>query len=729
MKRSLSLVLLIAVLASVALASFPSVAVTHGYLSGDANDDGNIDMKDVLTIRRYIALVDSDRDISFLSADIDRDEHITMRDTLRLQRTIAGDLVPEGNNTDGLYKVGIINIGSRNISRYTIVYPERVDDASIYLPSAAFAATELQKYIEEACGIKLNIAYDSAELDGYKIKYTYDYDGKLGLDKEGYAFDVRDDGDLVITCGTMRGAIYATYGLLEDFIGYRFLTGNITYLYNNEKIDIPCGYYDCQTPTVLYRSAGGGSNYLALRINASDGGASASSKGEDAYKYGGAVGTTYLHAHSFVYYMAGWENREDPTLNSIGDGKQPCMTDEATYDKILDFMRKFIEFRKDAVGQVPGYHFTQVSCSANDNGNYCTCENCKAVYYAEGSIAGALIRLCNRVADEFLADYPMLDLYTCAYAGTNIPPKLTAPDPRICVCFCNVGCNNHLLRHPEDCDAAGGNDRLKLMPENEYGEANIESKNGPYMKWLQGWLEMTDNVWFWYYVSNWIYYISPAANLFNFYDDIKYMSELGVKGYYLEVRGDSVSYNFETLRKYLMDKMMWHPEMTEEEYNDLMDEFLFIYYGDGWESIKEYIYMSDTAGELAGCWTNNFDYPWDVYSKDYFRDHYHEMTPLFDSAYDSAESDEQRKRVKLASLSMDFLGLSATYGRDFVNGDDEARTAYLARYRELWNYYNEHREIRPFSSGWFGNFPSSPNDPVDTMTWLYESGTFTGTRK
>ena len=35
MKRSLSLVLLIAVLASVALASFPSVAVTHGYLSGE----------------------------------------------------------------------------------------------------------------------------------------------------------------------------------------------------------------------------------------------------------------------------------------------------------------------------------------------------------------------------------------------------------------------------------------------------------------------------------------------------------------------------------------------------------------------------------------------------------------------------------------------------------------------------------------------------------------------
>ena len=56
-------------------------------------------------------------------------------------------------------------------------------------------------------------------------------------------------------------------------------------------------------------------------------------------------------------------------------------------------------------------------------------------------MGGAQIRLCNRVAEEICGNYPELEIYTCAYSGTNIVPKMTIPDPRVVVCFCNVGCN------------------------------------------------------------------------------------------------------------------------------------------------------------------------------------------------------------------------------------------------------------------------------------------------
>ena len=54
MKRIISLT--VAILMIVSAFALQSVfAVTHGYLYGDANDDTEINMKDVLLIRRAIA--------------------------------------------------------------------------------------------------------------------------------------------------------------------------------------------------------------------------------------------------------------------------------------------------------------------------------------------------------------------------------------------------------------------------------------------------------------------------------------------------------------------------------------------------------------------------------------------------------------------------------------------------------------------------------------------------
>ena len=720
MKKIISLLLLVSLLAAALCLAAPASALTYGYNAGDVNDDGRVTVKDVVMMKRYLAGAASERDICVRAADCNVDSAVNVSDISALKSFIVGDSTPTGNNTNGRYKVTELKLGGRNASRYTIVKPRTASDDPN--KSMDYAATVLKNKIKQATGLTLNIEYADAAVSGYKIILKHDANDSLSLGDEGFAFSFDAEGNFVVTCGAKRGCLYGVYEFLERFCGYVYLTGtkyDVTEYQNTLLIsDVPADINERQVPGFEYRGVTGGGianatsgdrsrdNFLPLRVNSSeDGGAYSAYKGDYVNDYGGAVGTTYLHAHSFVYYEAGWGNTSG--LDSIGGGTQPCMTDPAFRDKCLDFMKKTVTLRD----QIPGYQYTQVSCSPNDNGNFCTCSRCLNVYYDEGSMAGALIRLCNSVASDsfFTVEHPELEVFTCAYAGLQVPPQ-TAPRDNVVVCFCPIGCNNHNLRNA----TCSGNPRLRINPSTE--EIGGE-RNQPYMNWLQGWLDLTPNVYCWYYTVNWSYYVSPAPNIYNFFDDIKYLHELGVKGLYMEGNRDVMNNSFEFLKIYLICKMMWDPDMTFAEYNGYMDTYLEKYYGPGWQYIKQYIDMATAAGDAQGCWTDNFDWPWDMYNKSYFASNYETMVGLFESAKAATNDQTYKDRIDKTSVHMHFLGLSATYAAN------SGTSTWRSRYTWLWNYYNDHPGFRALNSwltdGAMENFPSSPNDVRDTMSWLF----------
>ena len=740
MKRIISFILALVFAAAVLPASSAASTTTHGYVWGDATDDGKFTISDVLLIRKHIAGIAEDKDICFLAADVTEDKLLTLSDVLAIRKALIGIEDTPENNSDGAYRVGEIKIGGRNISRYTIVYPGDIDLAGVYMPAMEHAVFELQDYIRRACGVALNIATSTNAPEGYTIQYKFDVDDKYGLGMEGFVFDLNDDGDFIVTCGSQRAPLYATYTFLEDLVGYRFLPADIVYLYGNTLVDIPDGYYDVKTPGFEYRginqagtSYRDGKNGTAydgfekLRVNALDGGGIAKDWN------GGGLGTLYIHAHSMAYQMFGYENCYSPEANDFTSEyhtKQPCMTKEETYEKILDFNYKLIDERNRG-GQRYGYHYTQISCSTNDNTNYCTCVDCKTIYEYEKSVAGAVIRLANRVAEKMTQDYPELDIYTIAYAGGNVAPRYTRPHEKVCVCFCTTGCNNHSLRNTYECDEAGGNQRMKAPV--YYGGESENYNNSKDMAYLDSWLGVTDNIYFWYYCSNYNYFMAPAANLFNFYDDIKYLKERGLIGIYAEGSSEPCHYSFEYLRNYLISRMLWDPLMTEEEYEGYMDEFLMIYYGDGWEYIKQYIFMSNYASDINGCWTNNHDAIFDIYNEEYFRDNYAEMARLFDLAWEAAKTEEQKFRVASASVHAHFMGLAATYERDYVNGDAASRAEYARRYEDLRSFYEQNaydKDTNPmgikgtvfgkFGTANFEAFPSESDPVVNPLAWIFE---------
>jgi len=220
------------------------------------------------------------------------------------------------------------------------------------------------------------------------------------------------------------------------------------------------------------------------------------------------------------------------------------------------------------------------------------------------------------------------------------------------------------------------------------------------------------------------------------------VASTGAAGIYSE--GSSHPYyNFEYLRGYMASRMMWNPFMSEEEYNDIFNEFLMLYYGEGWEYVREYIEMSDYASDLNGCWTNNFDRPWNMYNEDYFRDNYYKMRELLDNAYAAATSPEHKERVRLTAFHMNFLGLSATFERDYINGDAGTKELYLERYHELYDLIMEYNDREPSGDededylediqlrlttfgdpfAYCENFPKSCDDIYSPMEWLFEDCT------
>lgn len=637
---------------------------------------------------------------------------------------------------DSAYRVGEALISGNDISDYSILIPQDADECM------KNSAGILKDYIEKACGESLDVVTERPS--GAVIEYRLDEGDKMSLGDEGYNVKVTDDGDVTLTCGAKRGSLYVTYYLLEKFIGYRFLTGGIEYLYQSDKVELPAGYDETEVPVYSYRAinqvGAKGSNFAALRLNAVDADGSGATDpvnggGAADPKFGGGVGNLYIHGHSYAYQMAGFEHAYDNDyIESQGLFRtQPCLTKEETFEKIMEWNEALYDERVTNGNYIPGVHFTMIACSPNDNTDFCTCDDCKAVYKEEGSIAGAVFRLSNRVSNAMKDKMPGVGVFTIAYWDARNPPKITRPNENVCVAFCFGGCNNHTYDHVEQCEEAGGNPRLKQT----YWDGTKENSSnvsdvGFYLRWC----EMTSNIIVWYYACNFNYLVAPSPNIFNIYNDFKYLASTGAKGIYSE--GTSRGYTFELLRGYLACRMMWDPFMSEETFESHLDEFLSIYYGPGWQNIKDYLYIQDEAGNRTGCWTNNFDWAWDVYDKEYYAENFDHSVELFNAALEATDDPEQKQRIEEASIHMYFLGLSAAYERDWVNEDEASNQKYKERYTYLWNYLNDNGYVEgeredgyrctDFLSGKAGldNFPESPDNVIDTMRWIFDD--FTGRR-
>lgn len=104
---------------------------------------------------------------------------------------------------------------------------------------------------------------------------------------------------------------------------------------------------------------------------------------------------------------------------------------------------------------------------------------------------------------------------------------------------------------------------------------------------------------------------------------------------------------------------MWNPDMTREEYERHMNEFLQYYYGDGWEYIRRYI--DATYTEIAGVahfnHAANAETVYPVEKSDDSFAFLSAMYGLFEKAEAAATTPEEATRIRKSSVQALYLWL------------------------------------------------------------------------
>ena len=532
-----------------------------------------------------------------------------------------------------------LTVAKNDISEYSIVVPEGYTDEK----NAYYSAEILQHYISVATGIELPILNDGTVPEKAIVIHDVDRRSELGekLGSEGYKYDVTD-GVLNIY-GTYRGNMYAVYEILESYLGFRFYDHFYVFLYKHRTVDIPEGTSVELLPEIKFRfcrqnvAYGGTNYYFPMRQNGSQ------IIGYDEERYGWKYGPNVYNAHSYAYYWkygTGIMPPDDGTMTleeryvakyESGEFKdyltwQPCASNDTVYNTLftgmLDHLARMENWGKDC------YAFTtiakhlveegekSVSFSINDNENYCTCRFCNLkangkkdsktgewTTLPEG-YSGLYVKLANRAARDIQEFYPGMRVHTILY--NHAIPSTVKPDKNLIVFYCGQGCNNHYINSGE-CTGLG-----------QLGKESNNFTAESLKAWGELCAETGAEMWYWYYGVTYYFYLVSLPCVFNIYYDYKFLfEECNVKGIYYE-RLNNLCYNFENLKAYMSVKMDWEPHMTYEQYIEYMKEFLYMYYGPGYEKVYEFIEMENTAGDECGtCFVSNFDRPGDMYSYAY----------------------------------------------------------------------------------------------------------------
>ncbi|MGN1083231.1 MAG: DUF4838 domain-containing protein, partial [Candidatus Avispirillum sp.] len=668
--------------------------------NADASSDGKVNGQDAYMIKSFLAGKPyAVNGICLDAADFNADGTVNATDAYYLRCMLAGKMnASDFENGKQIYR---LTVAKNDISEYSIVVPEGYTGEK----NAYYSAELLQHYINVATGIELPILNDGTVPEKAIVIHDVDRHSELGekLGAESYIYEVTD-GVLNIY-GTYRGNMYAVYEILEEYLGFRFYDHFYVFLYKHRTVDIPEGTRVEVQPKMRFRFArqnvayGGTNYYFPARQNGSQ------IIGYDEERYGFKYGPNGYNAHSYAYYWkygTGTMPPDDGTMTleeryaakyESGEFKdyltwQPCASNNTVYNTLftgmLDHLARMENWGKDCYAfTTTAKHLVEegeksVSFSINDNENYCTCRFCNLTANGKKDsktgewttlpegYSGLYVDLANRAARDIQQYYPGMRVHTILY--NHDIPSTVKPDKNLIVFYCGQGCNNHYINSGE-CTGLG-----------QLGKESNNFTAESLKAWGALCAETGAEMWYWYYGVTYYFYLVSLPCVFNIYYDYKFLyEECNVKGIYYEGL-NNLCYNFENLKAYMSTKMDWEPDMSYEQYIAYLKEFLYMYYGPGYEKVYEFIEMENTAGDLCGtCFVSNFDRPGDMYSYAYIDENYEYMRQLLCDAIDMCESLDNSKRemyvrrLEMLLICFDFLGLSSSYDRMYTNGDEASR--------------------------------------------------------
>ena len=591
---------------------------------------------------------------------------------------------PESGDFSHTYAEGkpikSLTIAGTDISEYRIVMQNDRDNVH------ENAASDLVSSIEKATGAVLEVT-DSTGAHNIVLKQQTEAEAeKSGLGKEGFTVEVDEKGEVTITGGYLRGCLYGVYDFLETYLGFRYLydfdltvthynidpivvydsyeDAQIEYIPEADRIDIPAGEKYTETPDFGYRhhwhepSLSMTNSYTRKRR---------SNGGETG------VGAITCHGtnnfcHLFVDY------------SGIGNINY-CYSNEENIEIAIEYLEESLNSRL-AAGQTIGREIIDVDVGHADTPDFCNCNKCKKLYQQDGFYTGAVLYYTNSIAAAIAEDIsPEIYVNMFGYWGTCTPPYKTKPLPNVAVAYCyytdieKISCYSHPFDGSE-CAEPFKTSWGKVVSNRLYADE------------LKRWCELCTRVFVWYYPGSWSYKPFAAVTYKNTLKDIQFLKECGIYGFFT---CPSYQTPEDALVAYLVAKLSWDCDITEEEYNGYVEEYLDAMYGDAADEIAQWI-ETEKGTQRQCCWNSNyFCRPTTVRDLSYYRDNFDSIVALFDEALADAGSYLEECRINHRAAYAYYPSLVTNYTRMFQNGTAEEKTLYLERWNVFDKYAKEYR--------------------------------------
>lgn len=505
------------------------------------------------------------------------------------------------------------------------------------------AATTLQDFIKKITGCRLAVVTKGIPQKGDIVIGNFQVKGNKELEsaqsailQDGF-FISTEDSILRIFGREGNGTMYGVVTLLEQYLNVNYW-GEKEFDYPSlNSIELPLIHF-WDNPAFHYRQ----SQCYAMRTDTIYKLWNRLEEPNEVFAAGYWVHTFDKLLPSSVYgnkhpeYYSYFNGKRHP-----GKASQWCLTNPDVLEIVSQRIDSIFKANPDK----------KIICVSQNDGNYtnCTCDNCRKLDEEEGGPSGSLIHFINKLAVRF----PDKEFATLAYLYTMNPPKHVKPLPNVYIMLCDIDC-----------------DREVSLTENASGRQ--------FVKALEGWSRIAENLFIWDYGINFDNYLSPFPNFHILQDNIRLFYKNHAKMHFSQIAG-SRGGDFAELRAYLVSKLMWNPEMNVDS---LTNHFLKGYYGEAAPYLYRYIQLME--GALIGSGQRLWIYDSPVSHKNgmlkpALMRRYEE---LFDEAEKAVGNDSLYwKRVQRARLPLQYSALEIARTENEKDVDDINRRLTLFEQR------------------------------------------------
>lgn len=476
------------------------------------------------------------------------------------------------------------------------------------------AANLFNGFIKKITGVSLAVINSKTQFKkGDIIFSTIAIDNKSVVQEDGFRL-FSNNNYFEIIGGKGNGSLYGAVTVAEEYFGLQYYAANAWDIPIKNNLILPVNINRTENPSFRYRQTQAYSTsedplyktWFRLKepnsIFAANYWVHTFDRILPSKKYGAA--------HPEYYSFINGERRP-------GAASQWCLSNPEVFEIVATKIDSIFKAN-------PGKNIISVSQNDGNNTN-CTCENCKAIDDAEGSPSGSIIRFLNKLAARF----PDKQFSTLAYLYSMTPPKITKPLPNVNIMLCDIDC---------------------------YREVSLtENTSGKYfVKAMEGWSKISDNIFLWDYGINFDNYISPFPNLHILQTNMQLFKKNNVTMHFSQI-GGSKGGDFSELRSYMVAKLMWNVNYNADS---LMQVFLRGYYGAAAPFLYQYIKIQQGAllGSGIGLWI--YDTPITHKTGMLNKALLSRYRQLFDDAEHAVADDPKLlKRVQQQRLSLQYAEL------------------------------------------------------------------------